>query len=164
MTLLALNRCRALILLRRYGAQIDSSVVPDAFIVNVGDISTAGRTNASSRRCIGSSNRTKDDRYAIPRFCDPSHDTLIECLPTCVATQPAKYPPFKFGDYVTGRSQELMKHWRKAAPGDVEVAAGARATQALAENGWRATIQAESSGFCWDRARRPAARPAAPPG
>src|SRR5271170_8525624 len=39
-------------------------------------------------------------RYAIPFFCDPNHDTMIECLPNCrSAEKPAKYPPIRFGDY-----------------------------------------------------------------
>jgi isopenicillin N synthase-like dioxygenase len=39
-------------------------------------------------------------RYAIPFFCDPDHDTMIECLPGCrSADKPGKYPPTRFGDY-----------------------------------------------------------------
>ena len=29
-------------------------------------------------------------RYAIPFFCDPDHDTIIECLPSC---QSVETPP-----------------------------------------------------------------------
>ena len=50
-------------------------------------------------------------RYAIPFFCDPDHDTMIECLPSCRwADKPAKYPPIRFGDYALWCPQELRPH------------------------------------------------------
>jgi isopenicillin N synthase-like dioxygenase len=75
-------------------------------------------------------NVSRQVRYAIPFFCDPDHDTLIECLPSCrSADKPAKYPPIRFGDYAlwfARKSYEHMAH-EPALP-DTVVAPGGRAT------------------------------------
>lgn len=69
-------------------------------------------------------------RYALPFFCDPDHDTMIECLPSWrPGGEPAKYPPIRFGDYAlwfARRSYEHMAH--EPAPPVAVVAPGARAT------------------------------------
>jgi isopenicillin N synthase-like dioxygenase len=69
-------------------------------------------------------------RYAIPFFCDPDHDAMIECLPSCRSGgEPAKYPPIRFGDYALWfacRSYDHMAH-EPALP-DAVAAPGARAT------------------------------------
>ncbi|HEY2485622.1 MAG TPA: hypothetical protein VGI36_10755 [Candidatus Binataceae bacterium] len=69
-------------------------------------------------------------RYAIPFFCDPDHDTMIECLPSCrSANKPAKYPLIRFGDYplwFAPKSYDHMAH--ESALTDAVVAPGASAT------------------------------------
>jgi isopenicillin N synthase-like dioxygenase len=69
-------------------------------------------------------------RYAIPFFCDPDHDTIIECLPTCrSAENPAKYPPIRFGDYALWFASKSYQHMaNEAALPEAVVAPGARAT------------------------------------
>ena len=69
-------------------------------------------------------------RYAVPFFCDPNHDTMIDCLPTCQsAERPAKYPPIKFGDYALWFAAQRYEHMAKVqAPAEAEIAPGARAT------------------------------------
>ena len=73
---------------------------------------------------------TGGDRYAIPFFCDPNHDTLIECLPSCCsAANPPKYPPIKFGDYAIWFARKSYEHMaQQPALADAEIAPGARAT------------------------------------
>jgi len=69
-------------------------------------------------------------RYAVPFFCDPNHDTVIECLPSCQsADHPAKYPPIKMGDYALWFAAQRYEHMAKVqAPSEADIAPGARAT------------------------------------
>jgi len=63
-------------------------------------------------------------RYAIPFFCDPDHDTVIECLPSCQsADNPPKYPPIKFGDYALWFAAQRYHHMAKVeTPSEAQVA------------------------------------------
>ena len=72
-------------------------------------------------------------RYAIPFFCDPDHDTVIECLPSCgSADNPAKYTPIRFGDYALWFASKSYQHMaNEPALLDTVVAPGARATAPL---------------------------------
>jgi len=131
MTLLAPNPLPGLSILLPDGRWIDAPSVADAFVVNGGDILhrwTNERFLSTPHRVI---HRTNVDRYAIPFFCDPNQDTLFECLPTCrSATQPAKYPPIRFGDYAIWFAHKNYEHLaQEPAPTDEEIAAGARATK-----------------------------------
>jgi isopenicillin N synthase-like dioxygenase len=76
-------------------------------------------------------NRTSGDRYAIPFFCDPNHDTVIECLPTCCsADNPPKYPPVKFGDYAIWFARRNYEHMaQQPTLADADIAPGDRATR-----------------------------------
>ena len=55
---------------------------PDAFVVNGGDI----LHRWTNERFLSTPHRVRNVsgqlRYAVPFFCDPNHDTMIECLPT----------------------------------------------------------------------------------
>jgi isopenicillin N synthase-like dioxygenase len=104
--------------------------VVDAFVVNGGDILhrwTNERFLSTPHRVI---NRTNGDRYAIPFFCDPNHDTPIACLPSChSAANPPKYPPIAFGDYAIWFASKSYEHMaREPSLADAEIAPGARAT------------------------------------
>jgi isopenicillin N synthase-like dioxygenase len=130
MTLLAPNPVPGLSILLPDGRWVDAPAVPDAFVVNGGDTLhrwTNERFLSTPHRVI---NRSGGDRYAIPFFCDPNHDTVIECLPTCQsASRPPKYPPVTFGDYAiwfARRNYEHLAH--QPARSDAEIAPGARAT------------------------------------
>jgi isopenicillin N synthase-like dioxygenase len=129
MTLLAPNPVPGLSILLPDGRWIDAPAVPDAFVVNGGDILhrwTNERFLSTPHRVI---NRTARDRYAIPFFCDPHHDTLIDCMPSCrSAANPPKYPPIRFGDYAIWFARKSYEHMAgEPALADAEVAPGARA-------------------------------------
>jgi isopenicillin N synthase-like dioxygenase len=131
MTLLAPNPVPGLSIQMPDGRWIDAPGVEDAFVVNGGDILhrwTNERFLSTPHRVI---NRSRRDRYAIPFFCDPHHDTLIECLPSCCSpANPAKYPPTRFGDYAAwfaGRSYEHLAS--RPGPDDAAIAPGERATR-----------------------------------
>jgi isopenicillin N synthase-like dioxygenase len=131
MTLLAPNPVPGLSILLPDGRWIDAPAVPDAFVVNGGDILhrwTNERFLSTPHRVI---NRTARDRYAIPFFCDPHHDTLIDCMPSCrSAANPPKYPPIRFGDYAIWFARKSYEHMAgEPALADAEVAPGARATR-----------------------------------
>ena len=130
MTLLAPNPVPGLSILLPDGRWVDAPAVARAFVVNGGDILhrwTNERFLSTPHRVI---NRTGGDRYAIPFFCDPNHDTVIECLQSCRSTaHPAKYPPIKFGDYAIWFARKSYEHMaQQPALDDAEIAPGARAT------------------------------------
>ena len=115
MTLLAPNPVPGLSILLPDGRWVDAPAVQDAFVVNGGDILhrwTNERFLSTPHRVI---NRTGGDRYAIPFFCDPNHDTVIECLPSCrSAAHPSKYPAINFGDYAIWFARRATSTWRSS--------------------------------------------------
>jgi isopenicillin N synthase-like dioxygenase len=131
MTLLAPNPVPGLAIQLPDGRWIDAPGVEDAFVVNGGDILhrwTNERFLSTPHRVI---NRSHRDRYAIPFFCDPNHDTLIECLPGCCSpANPAKYPPIQFGDYAAWFARKSYEHLAtRPGPNDAAIAPGDRATR-----------------------------------
>jgi isopenicillin N synthase-like dioxygenase len=130
MTLLPPNKVPGLSIQLPGGRWIDAPGVEDAFIVNGGDI----LHRWSNERFLSTPHRVRNVsggvRYAIPFFCDPDHDTMIECLPSCQsAARPPKYPPVKFGDYALWFAAQRYNHMAKVqAPADTDIAPGARAT------------------------------------
>ena len=69
-------------------------------------------------------------RYVLSFVCDPDHDTMIECLPSCrPGGEPAKYPPISVGDYALWFARGSYEHMaHEPALPDAVVAPGARAT------------------------------------
>jgi isopenicillin N synthase-like dioxygenase len=130
MTLLPPNKVQGLEINLPDGRWLEAPGVPDAFVVNGGDI----LHRWTNERFLSTPHRVRNVsgqlRYAVPFFCDPNHDTIIECLPSCrSAERPAKYPPIKFGDYALWFAAQRYEHMAKVqAPSEAEVAPGARAT------------------------------------
>jgi isopenicillin N synthase-like dioxygenase len=126
MTLLPPNKVQGLSINLPDGRWLDAPGVEDAFVVNGGDI----LHRWTNERFLSTPHRVRNVsgqlRYAVPFFCDPDHDTVIDCLPTC---GPAKYPPIKFGDYALWFAAQRYEHMQKVqAPTEADVAPGARAT------------------------------------
>jgi isopenicillin N synthase-like dioxygenase len=132
MTLLPPNRVQGLSILLPGGQWMDAPNVEDAFVVNGGDI----LHRWTNERFLSTPHRVRNVsgtlRYAIPFFCDPDHDTLIECLPSCQSVDnPPKYPPIRFGDYALWFAAQRYQHMaRVTTPSEADVAPGARATEA----------------------------------
>src|SRR3954452_10875182 len=130
MTLLPPNRVPGLSIQLPSGRWIDAPGVDGAYVVNGGDI----LHRWTNERFLSTPHRVRNVsgqvRYAIPFFCDPDHDTTIECLPTCrSADSPTKYPPIRFGDYALWFASKSYQHMaNEPALPDAVVAPGARAT------------------------------------
>jgi isopenicillin N synthase-like dioxygenase len=130
MTLLPPNRVPVLSIQLPSGRWIDAPGIDGAYVVNGGDI----LHRWTNERFLSTPHRVRNVsgqvRYAIPFFCDPDHDTVIECLPGCrSADRPAKYPPIRFGDYALWFASKSYQHMADApALPDAIIAPGARAT------------------------------------
>jgi isopenicillin N synthase-like dioxygenase len=79
--------------------------VPDAFVVNIGDLMmhwTNDRWISTLHRVL---NPPRDAelgtrRISLAFFHQPNYDALIECLPSCQGPgNPAKYPPVTSGEH-----------------------------------------------------------------
>jgi len=86
------------------GEWISAPYIEGTFVVNLGDL-TARWTNdvyrSNLHRVV---NRLGRDRLSIPTFMNPTHRTLVECIPTCMGPDnPAKYEAVLAGDYVTNK-------------------------------------------------------------
>jgi isopenicillin N synthase-like dioxygenase len=79
--------------------------VPDAFVVNIGDILarwTNDSFNSTPHRVINAS--PDRDRYSIGYFFDPSLDTEISTLARFrESAASSKYAPVRYADYFSGR-------------------------------------------------------------
>ncbi len=94
MTLLATSDQPGLEILSQSGRWLKMPLIPDAFVINSGDMLTRwsnGRVLSTPHRVINASDTY---RYSIPFFLHPTPETVIECLPTCCGPDnPAKEPP-----------------------------------------------------------------------
>jgi isopenicillin N synthase-like dioxygenase len=86
------------------GKWLEVPVKKECFVVNLGDMFqlwSNGRFKSTLHRVVTTRNV---HRYSTPFFVHPSHDTMVECLPTCAAESEApKNPPIMALDYVLTR-------------------------------------------------------------
>jgi len=103
-TLLAQDDVGGLEVKNKAGEWIAAPPIPDTFVMNVGDILARWSNNrfvSTPHRVI---NRSGRERYSQPFFFDPSMDTKIEVLSSCINTgQKPKYEPIIYGDYLMER-------------------------------------------------------------
>ncbi len=101
MTLLATSDQPGLEILSQSGRWLKMPLIPDAFVINSGDMLTRwsnGRVLSTPHRVINASDTY---RYSIPFFLHPTPETVIECLPTCCGPDnPAKEPPITSAAYL----------------------------------------------------------------
>jgi isopenicillin N synthase-like dioxygenase len=97
------------------GVWKEAPVVPDSFIVNVGDLmarwtnnrwrSTLHRVSNPPREWTGSTRR-----LSLVAFTGPHEDCEISCLPSCQsADNPAQFEPVKCGDYILSKIRASME-------------------------------------------------------
>jgi isopenicillin N synthase-like dioxygenase len=100
LTLLAPNEVPGLSIRTRSGKWIAPSAVPDAFMVNGGQLLlrwTNDRFLATPHRAV---NCSGGERYALAFFCDANIDWPIAAVPTCVGPDKPKYPTTYYTDYM----------------------------------------------------------------
>ncbi|MGY1601722.1 isopenicillin N synthase family dioxygenase [Geodermatophilus sp. SYSU D00815] len=74
---------------------IDIPVVPDSFVINIGDLMarwTNGRWKSTTHRVIAAYEPGRS-RVSIPTFYLPAIDTVVEPLPSCVDDGGPRYEP-----------------------------------------------------------------------
>jgi isopenicillin N synthase-like dioxygenase len=102
LTLLAPNDVPGLSIRTQSGRWIDAPAIPDAYVVNGGQMLQRWTNDfflATPHRAI---NRSGGERYAIPFFCDSNIDWPIAAVPTTVGPdRPPKYPTTDYTDYMT---------------------------------------------------------------
>jgi isopenicillin N synthase-like dioxygenase len=131
MTLLPPNKVAGLSIMLPDGRWLEAPGIEDAFVVNGGDI----LHRWTNERFLSTPHRVRNlsggVRYAVPFFCDPNHDTRIECLPSCRSPDdPPRYPPIEFGDYALWFAAQRYEHMAKVeTPTEAAIAPGARATR-----------------------------------
>jgi isopenicillin N synthase-like dioxygenase len=93
----------------REGDWVDVPIVPDCFIVNIGDL-MAQWTNdhwvSTLHRVVNPPPERAGDsrRQSLVFFHNPNYDAPVECLASCrSATRAAKYPPTTSGEYLRAR-------------------------------------------------------------
>jgi isopenicillin N synthase-like dioxygenase len=83
------------------GAWIEAPPLPDAFMVNGGQLLqrwTNDHFLATPHRAV---NRTGGERYALAFFCDANVDWPIAAVPTCIGPdRPPKYATTCYTDYM----------------------------------------------------------------
>lgn len=99
MTLLPTNDVAGLQVRPEGMGWIEAPTVPEAFVVNSGDI----LRRWSNDRFISTPHRVarpRQDRYAIPYFFGPDGDMMLETLLTCVnAERPPRYEPINIREF-----------------------------------------------------------------
>jgi len=101
LTVLAPNDVRGLAIRLRDGTWMDAPAIPDAFVVNGGQLLlrwTNDQFLATPHRAV---NRSGGERYALAFFCDSNIDWPIASVPTTVGPdKPPKYPTTYYTDYM----------------------------------------------------------------
>ena len=106
----------------RGGAWVDAPVVPEGFVVNIGDLMmtwTNDRWLSNLHRVVNpppdAAGSTR--RLSLVHFVNCNPDARIECLPTCVGPDnPARHPPVTAGEH---RRRKIEKSVRGPAPAPV---------------------------------------------
>ena len=106
LTLLAPNDVPGLSIRTQSGKWIDAPAIPDAFVVNGGQLLQRWTNDfflATPHRAV---NRSGGERYALAFFCDSNIDWPIAAVPTCVGPdKPPKYPTTYYTDYMVRYQQ-----------------------------------------------------------
>jgi isopenicillin N synthase-like dioxygenase len=116
MTILAQDASGGLQLRSPDGTWLDAPPIPDAFVLNLGDLMprwSNGRFKSTPHRVIN--NRSGRDRYSIPYFFDPDMDAVIDCLPGCSSAEnPPRFERMVYGDYLLERLNRNYDYRKRA--------------------------------------------------
>jgi isopenicillin N synthase-like dioxygenase len=98
--------------LRKDGEWISVTSLPNAIVVNVGDMLQRLTNNilcSTTHRVINPPRELwHTSRFSIPFFLHPRSDMQLDCLPSCVtSTNPMHYQPITAGQYLDERLREI---------------------------------------------------------
>mmetsp|Transcript_14380 Transcript_14380/g.23749 ORF Transcript_14380/g.23749 Transcript_14380/m.23749 type:complete len:305 (-) Transcript_14380:479-1393(-) len=95
----------ALQVLRRDGCWINADPIPNAFVVNIGDMLNHWTNDIYRSTCHRVIHKGDSYRVSVPFFFEPNWDAMVEPLEGLVGRsgQPAKYKPVKYGDHLMGK-------------------------------------------------------------
>jgi isopenicillin N synthase-like dioxygenase len=100
-TILAQDQIGGLQIQLPSGTWIGATPMPGAFIVNIGDMMARWSNDLYTSTPHRVLNRSPHDRYSVVFFCDPAHDTRVECLPSCTGPErPPRYAPTTSGEHL----------------------------------------------------------------
>ena len=101
LTLLAPNDVPGLSIRTQSGNWIDAPSIPNAFVVNGGQLLRRWTNDSFLATAHRAVNRSGGERYALAFFCDNNIDWPIAAVPTTVGPdRPPKYPTTYYTDYM----------------------------------------------------------------
>ena len=101
LTLLAPNTVPGLSIRRTDGSWLDAPAIPDAFVVNGGQLMRRWTNDTFLATPHCATNRSGGERYALAFFCDANIDWPVAAVPTTVGPdRPPKYPTTYYTDYM----------------------------------------------------------------
>lgn len=119
LTLLAPNDVSGLSIRSRDGRWIEAPVLPDAYLVNGGQLLQRWTNDACLATPHRAVNRSGGERYALAFFCDNTIDWPIAAVPTTVGPdRPPKYATTCYTDYMVEyqkRTYDLLNSDPKSA-------------------------------------------------
>jgi len=96
-----------------YGNWLDVPFVPDAFVINIGDMMqrwTNDRWRSNMHRVVNPPEATRNagPRQSLAYFLHPNHDAVVASIPTCVTQDnPKRYGPIRAGTYMKERERNI---------------------------------------------------------
>lgn len=110
-TILAQDELGGLEVRSPQGTWLDAAPMPEAFVVNVGSMLhrwSNGRLLATAHRVV---NRSGRERYSVPFFFDPSVDTVVAPLDSCIdADRGPLFSPVHFGEFLRHELESSYRH------------------------------------------------------
>ncbi|MGB3613194.1 MAG: 2OG-Fe(II) oxygenase family protein [Elainellaceae cyanobacterium] len=107
------------------GRWIMAPPMPDAVLINVGDLMQRWTNNqlrsTRHRVTLPQNGKVNQPRYSVAFFCDPDLDAMVECLDNCRdRDRPALYSPVLAGDYLAHRLRDVIRSRPQAKTAVVE--------------------------------------------
>jgi isopenicillin N synthase-like dioxygenase len=115
-TLLAQDDCGGLEVETAAGDWVHAEPIAGTFVVNLGDLVprwTNGLYHSNLHRVMN--NRSGRNRHSMVLFYNPTYETRVECLPTCLEPgETPKHPPCTAGEHTMQRYNDSRRHLQPA--------------------------------------------------